>query len=406
MNQKSKIKKTGIGRIPEDWEEKTFGDLATISRGASPRPIHDFMSSTGIPWVKISDATAQTSRYIDWTKEFILEKGRKNTVIVKPGDLIVSNSATPGIPKFMKIDAGIHDGWLLIKPKEKVNSEFLYYTFIKERMALVGIADGTVFRNLKTDIVRNHNVLFPKSLKEQQAIASILSPLDAKIELNNNMNKTLEAIGQAIFKKWFVDFEFPNEKGKPYKSNGGKMIESELGMIPEGWKVDVAINLFKLEYGWHLPEWDRQIGKIPVFGSGGLSGFHNTHFVEGPGIIMGRAGKIGPESIYYSYVNFCPLETTFYVSTNNKKLISYLYFFIKTMNMTNTGSSVPNLSRSSIHNAKIVIPSESAIIKFDEISKYLFEFLYKNEEETKNLEQLRDSLLPKLMSGEIRVPVN
>lgn len=242
-------------------------------------------------------------------------------------------------------------------------------------------------------------------ISEQQAIAKILSDLDSKIELNQQVNKTLEAIGQAIFKRWFIDFEFPNEKGKPYKSSGGEMVDSELGEIPKGWKVEKAINFFKLEYGWHLPSWDRKEGKIPVFGSGGLSGYHNEGFVKGAGIIIGRAGKIGSDSIYYSHKDFCPLETAFYVSTNNKLLIRYLYFFIKTMSMVNTGSSVPNLSRNLIHDYKIIIPDLNIIKRFDITVEKLFDMKYRNEEEIKNLSQIRDSLLPRLMSGKIRVPV-
>ena len=99
------------------------------------------------------------------------------------------------------------------------------------------MASGSVFRNLKTDIVRNHKISLPP-LKEQQKIAEILSSLDEKIELNIKMNKTLEEIAKTIFKRWFIDFEFPNEEGKPYKSSGGEFINSELGEIPKGWRVE------------------------------------------------------------------------------------------------------------------------------------------------------------------------
>ena len=104
------FKETEIGRIPKDWEITSIGGVCLIRRGASPRPIQNFLSSSGIPWVKISDATSQKTMYIDFTNEYIIEKGRSNTVIVKSGDLILSNSATPGIPKIMRIEAGIHDG--------------------------------------------------------------------------------------------------------------------------------------------------------------------------------------------------------------------------------------------------------------------------------------------------------
>lgn len=127
---KKSFKDTEIGLIPEDWEVKKIGDICNIRRGASPRPIHDYISTVGIPWVKIADATAQSSRYIEWTKEFISEEGRKKTVIVKSGDLILSNSATPGLPKFLKIDAAIHDGWLLLDSKMGFDKNFIYYMLL------------------------------------------------------------------------------------------------------------------------------------------------------------------------------------------------------------------------------------------------------------------------------------
>ena len=111
----------------KNWKTVKLGDIAEIRRGSSPRPIQDFLSQTGMPWVKISDATADETRYIHSTKQFIKEEGVKNTVIVNEGDFIISNSATPGLPKFMKITAGVHDGWLVIKPyKDKIDKLFLY----------------------------------------------------------------------------------------------------------------------------------------------------------------------------------------------------------------------------------------------------------------------------------------
>ena len=169
---------------------KTYklGDLCNIHRGASPRPIQKFLSDKGQPWVKISDATSDSSRFISTTKEFIIEDGIKHSVIVTPGTLIVSNSATPGLPKIMKIEACVHDGWLIIDQiRDCVLKEYLYYSFINIRRNLSNQANGSVFQNLKTEIVKNFEIKIP-SLSKQRLIVDVLSSIEDKIDLNNRIN--------------------------------------------------------------------------------------------------------------------------------------------------------------------------------------------------------------------------
>lgn len=376
------------------------------------RPRPDEFVDHGVAFVRAADMDGgiilfdSASRINDRARQRI-RKG-----VGAPGDVLLSHKGTVGKVALVPDDAPSFvcspqtTFWRTLNPRvldRKYLCAFLRSPGFQAQLATrAGETDMAPYVSLTSQ--RGLSVLLPP-IQEQHAIAGILGTLDGKIELGQQMNKTLEAIGQAVFRRWFVDFEFLNAEGKPYKSSGEEMVDSELGEIPKGWNVDFAIRLFELEYGWHLPEWDRKEGEIPVFGSGGLSGLHNSHFVDGPGIIIGRAGKIGSESVYYSHINFCPLETTFYVSINNKKYIRYLYFFIKTLSMINTGSSVPNLSRSYIHNTKILIPDEKIIENYDRIVEPLFELIYENSKQNESLSQIRDALLPKLMSGKIRVPV-
>jgi type I restriction enzyme S subunit len=379
-------KETEIGKIPREWELTTIGDLFNVKNGKTNS--QDAIERGKYPLFDRSTQLKFSNKYL-----FDAE------AIIMPGE------GKEFIPHYFYGKFDLHQRVYAITPKTNgVCLKFFYYWMYYRRDYLARIAVGSTVKSLRL----NHLTGFPApkpNLLEQQAITKILSDLDSKIELNNRMNVTLEAIAQAIFKHWFIDFEFPNEEGKPYKSSGGKMAASELGKIPEGWMTNSASNIFKLEYGWHLPEWDRKAGRVPVFGSGGLSGFHNSYFVKGPGIIIGRAGKIGKDAVYYSHVSFCPLETTFYVSVSDLKLIRYLYFLIKTLTVTNTGSSVPNLSRSSIHNYKIIIPSRTVIKNFDIAIEELFNLIENNRNEIYSLSQIRDSLLPKLMSGKIRVSI-
>ena len=150
-----------LGEVPKGWDAITLGNFLEIKRGGSPRPIQNFMAPTGYPWVKIADATADPSPFLFKTKEFIIKEGLRKTVYLKKGSLILTNSATPGLPKFLELDACIHDGWLYFPQKKHFSDNYLYFLFLKLRTQLVAQGNGSVFTNLKTDILRNQVVLVP-----------------------------------------------------------------------------------------------------------------------------------------------------------------------------------------------------------------------------------------------------
>ncbi|MEJ1336734.1 MAG: restriction endonuclease subunit S [Candidatus Sedimenticola sp. (ex Thyasira tokunagai)] len=153
-----------MGWVPEGWDPVKLGDYVTVKRGGSPRPIHDYLVDEGLPWVKISDATASPSRYLMGTKQFIKPEGLKKTVMLKKGALILSNSATPGLPMFLNLDACIHDGWLYFPEKTLYGDLYLYQLFLVVRSELLMQGNGSVFTNLKTDILKNHSVVKPSEV--------------------------------------------------------------------------------------------------------------------------------------------------------------------------------------------------------------------------------------------------
>ena len=119
--------------MKSEWKKYKFKELCSIVRGGSPRPINSYLSESGIPWVKISDATSGSAKYINSTKQFIKVEGQSKSRKVYPGDLILSNSATPGLPRFMNIEACIHDGWLLLRDFVNLDKEFAYWLLLCER---------------------------------------------------------------------------------------------------------------------------------------------------------------------------------------------------------------------------------------------------------------------------------
>ncbi|HJI87477.1 MAG TPA: restriction endonuclease subunit S [Ruminococcus bromii] len=148
------------GKVPKTWINGVLGDFVEIKRGGSPRPIQNFLSDSGFHWLKISDATGISSPFINEIKEYIIEAGLKKTVYLKSGSLVLSNSATPGLPKILDIDTCIHDGWLYF-PSSKFSNEYLYLYFKHIRDNLIALGNGSVFTNLKTDILKNYPTYLP-----------------------------------------------------------------------------------------------------------------------------------------------------------------------------------------------------------------------------------------------------
>jgi type I restriction enzyme S subunit len=181
-----------LGWIPEGWEESTLGKHLEIKRGGSPRPIHDFLAPEGLPWVKIADATSSSSRFLFGTKEFIKPEGLKKTILLDKGSLILSNSATPGLPMFLELDACIHDGWLHFPKISQFTKNYLYQLFLIIREELVRHGSGSVFTNLKTDILKEWKVTVPSN--------EILETFDNWMETNLVKLRTINYQSQTLAK--------------------------------------------------------------------------------------------------------------------------------------------------------------------------------------------------------------
>jgi len=187
------------GKIPEDWTLGILGDFVEIKRGGSPRPIQEYLAEDGFLWLKISDATGITSPYILDIKEHIKESGLKKTVFLNAGSLVLSNSATPGIPKILDVDSCIHDGWLYF-PKSKLSNEYLYLYFKYIRKGLVALGNGSVFTNLKTDILKN----YPTALPSEGVLAdfeSIIQPMFEQILTLTRENHSLNLLRDTLLPK-------------------------------------------------------------------------------------------------------------------------------------------------------------------------------------------------------------
>lgn len=187
------------GEMPAGWKEGKLGEFVEIKRGGSPRPIQNFMADEGLRWLKISDVTSLSAPFVLKIAEHIKEEGLSKTVFLKAGSLVLSNSATPGIPKIIDLDTCIHDGWLYF-PKSQLSNEYLYLLFKEIRPKLVSLGNGSIFTNLKTDILKNFEVCLPPSDILNQ-FQSIVHPIFEKMLCTQREIKQIETIRDTLLPK-------------------------------------------------------------------------------------------------------------------------------------------------------------------------------------------------------------
>jgi len=252
-------------------------------------------------------------------------------------------------------------------------------------------------------------------LPEQRAIAHILGTLDDKIELNRRMNETLEALAAALFKDWFVDFgptRAKMEGCEPYLPPDiwelfpGRVMDSKLGDVPEGWTVSELREVVNFSYGKALKAKARNAaGEIPVFGSNGQIGWHDQALVERPGIIIGRKGN--PGTVNLSLTEFFPIDTTFYVEPKHgySEYLYFLFFALQEQDLPSVAadSAVPGLNRNMAYMNKQLRPPMAIVERFNGYVSSMYEHRRHTSTESRRLVNLRDAILPKLISGEIRV---
>lgn len=320
----------------------------------------------------------------------------------------------------------------------KMLPEYLYYWlsspdgqhYLFSRVSQVGVPQ------LQTPLttLRQATLSVPP-LPEQRAITHILEILDDKIDLNEQITKNLESISKIIFKHWFVDFEFPNEDGKPYKSNGGEMIDSELGKIPKLWKVSKLAECIDVIKGCSYRSVDlkksetalvtlKSVNRGGGFNQDGYKeyvGEYNEEQVLRDGEIIvaqtdltQKAEVVGRPAIVNSLHQYSKLIASLdlqIIRSKNNLSKNYIYYLLKTEEFHNhalsytNGTTVLHLNKNAIPKYTSIIPSREILDKFDSIIEPILARISISETEIQALSQLRDLLLPKLMSGKIRVPV-
>lgn len=378
--------------MKSEWQSRKIGDVVDIRRGASPRPIHKFLANAGMPWVKIADATSDASRFLWKTNEYIIDEGINKSVVVEPETLIVSNSATPGLPKIMKIRACVHDGWLVFTNYRGITRDFLYYKFIDIRRKLVNQANGSVFQNLKTDIVKEFDIDIP-SIPTQNKIVDILSKLDEKIELNNAINNNLEQQAQAIYQQMFVDNPSPEWK----EGTLSDIADITMGQSPSGSSYNEENNgtIFfqgRAEFGFRFPT-------VRLFTT------EPKRMACANDTLMSVRAPVGDLNVAHTDCCIGRGLAAIHSKSNRQSFVLYTMFSLKKqLDVFNgEGTVFGSINRNSLNEMPILIPSDEKLDEFERIVAPMDTAIRNNYDEICRLEQIRDSLLPKLMSGELDV---
>ena len=410
-----------------NWELQRIDNVVDIRRGASPRPIDAFLSEEGMPWVKISDATASNGRYIYETKQFIIEDGIKNSVIVNPEDLIISNSATPALPKILKIRACVHDGWLIVSNYRGITRDFLYYSILYNRKWLLNQGNGSIFKNLKTDILKEFKIKIPP-VNIQNQVSSVLKAIEDKIELNNRINAELEAMVKTLYGYWFVQFDFPiyNQDGtlsgaEGYKTSGGKMEWNEelKRVIPEGWKVEPLFKAMDVQYGFPFSTskftdevTDKPVIRIRDILENTISTY-TTEEVDDKYRLKQNDLLIGMDGNFHlnfwdkdgAYLNQRSVRIRAKKDSEISNLQAYFELkpYIKARENNVSRTTVGHLSDKDLKRLFLISPSRSDLFKPKNLFENSLSEIISNRLQNQKLTELRDWLLPMLMNGQVKV---
>lgn len=425
-----------------EWKEYKIKDVCTkIGSGATPRGGASVYLTEGN--IKLIRSQNVYNNYIEYNGLVFIDDNsaeKLKNVVVKENDVLLnitgdSVARCTIVPKKL-LPARVNQHVCILRAnKEYVDPFYLKSYLVNSKMQdeMLSLANnGGTRAALTKGMIENFKIILP-NIKEQKAISKILWSLDKKIENNNKINKKLEQMAQAIFKQWFVDFEFPNEYGKPYKSSGGEMVESELGMIPKGWEIGAIGDYVKVKSGFAFKSaWWEESG-IPVIKIKDISNntinFNDISYVSedkvdsakdfivnGGDLLIAMTGAtIGKFAIVpprKSNVLVNQRVGKFFLGENPLKKLGFIYCILCRDEVYNQivsrgdGSAQPNISPSNIESIKIILPSKDMIEKFNASVKCMFEKIIRNVEECNKLITLRDTLLPKLMSGKIRVPLD
>ena len=394
----------------EEWKEYKLHEIGRIVGGATP-PTKDSANYDGeISWITPKDLSNFTGRYIQKGERSITQKGFESSScqILPKGSILFSSRAPIGYIAIAANELCTNQGFKSIIPDNNlVNNLFLYYLLKYNKEEIECLGSGTTFKEVSAKVMQNFDIKIP-SIQTQKKIADILSSLDDKIELNRRINDNLEQQAQALFKSWFVDFE-------PFKN--GQFVDSELGKIPEGWKIGYLSEIADIIMG-QSPNGStyNENGEGIIFYQGRaefgtrfpsirLFTTNPTRIAPANSILISVRAPVGDINITHKECCIGRGLASAVSRTNKSAFLLYTLFSLKSdLDKFNAeGTVFGSINRKALETLKILIPTNDLISKFEAIVASMDQQILILHIESENLKILRDTLLPKLMSGELKI---
>lgn len=415
-----------------NWKEYKLGEFAEVIGGGTPSTKNEAYFGGNIPWITPKDLTNYEKKFIKNGDRNITKEGLSNSSakLIPKNSILLTSRAPIGYLAISENEVTTNQGFksIVVNP-DIADFNFVYYLIKANIERIKGYGTGTTFAEVSATVVKNLKFKLP-DLPTQTAIAEILSSLDDKIELNNKINQELENLAQTLFKHWFIDFEFPNENGEPYKSSGGEMVESELGEIPKGWEVKRLGNLVKKsntgadaikrapivteDTGIRCVRVGDMTNKRP-FDEWGFCKVtpedYKRYKLEINDIIVTRTATLGINTIVRNEIKGVYNNGLIRLKMNEDKIIPLLaYCFFQSEDykiwierISGDSSTRPNMQINYLLDFPMYQSPMALQKRFIEQASDIFKCLENNILENKELTSLRDTLLPKLISGELEL---
>lgn len=406
-----------MGGVSMEWKEVRLGDVCSrVCSGGTPKSTNLSYYGGEIPWLNTKEIDFNR---IYSTEKTITDSGLNNSSAkwIAPNTVTVAMyGATAGKSCIVKVPMTTNQACCNLTINDEVaDYEFVYYSLKNDYTTLASLANGGAQQNLNAQIIKDYVLQMP-SLADQRRIASILSSLDRKIELNNKINADLEEMAQAIFKNWFVDFE-------PFKN--GKFVDSELGMIPEGWKVGTLGEFCKCLLGGTPSRSKEEYwnGDVNWINSGEINKFRileasekitelglaksATKLLPKKTTVLAITGAtLGQVSLLE--IDTCANQSVIGVLENTEVPYEYIYPFIKDriemLIQHQTGGAQQHINKDNVESLIFLLPAINVLEDYFSLVSPMYKRIESLCFENLYLSLLRDTLLPRLMSGELEVP--
>ena len=377
-----------------EWIECTLNDLGEIVGGATPSTQREDYYGGDISWITPKDLSSLQGRYISRGERNITKKGLAScsAQLMPPKTILFTSRAPIGYVAIAEQTVCTNQGFKSIVPNAKVNPLFLYYLLVYNKEAIEAMGSGTTFKEVSGKAMRAVKVHIPSDMQSQIKIASLLDSIDSKIEANAKLNDNLQQQAATLFKALFVDHA-------PFD-----------GTMSPNWTISTLGDVTEMGAGGDKPKESSPVKTplcpYPIYSNGindyGLYGYTNEPKIKVESVTVSARGTIG--YVCLRHIPYVPIVRLVTLIPDTKVLSAkYLYLYLRQLHITGTGTTQQQLTVPDFRKTEIAIPDKNTMDAFTETVTPLFEQIWANEDENTKLAEVRDALLPKLMSGEIDV---